>query len=108
MSRRHRTGSLAPVQKLGAIPGASKQVEFRVWAPDARSLAVRLGEDDHALARELHSHEQRYVHSGSGDALREIAAAIRSRYELTEEIDASADSRGRGPARCDTITPTHR
>ena len=63
---------------------------------------------DHALARELHSHEQRYVHSGSGDALREIAAAIRSRYELTEEIDASADSRGRGPARCDTITPTHR
>src|SRR5215213_6961183 len=50
VSRVGRTGSLAPVQRLGAIPGAAKEVEFRVWAPRARSLAVRLGGGDHALA----------------------------------------------------------
>jgi maltooligosyltrehalose trehalohydrolase len=51
VSRRHRTGSLAPVQKLGAIPVGPGQVEFRVWAPDTKSVAVRLGDADHALQR---------------------------------------------------------
>jgi hypothetical protein len=44
---------------------------------------------DHALARELHARERAYVESPSGDALTRIAAAIRSRYELTEEEIAS-------------------
>jgi hydroxymethylpyrimidine pyrophosphatase-like HAD family hydrolase len=44
---------------------------------------------DHALARELHAQEQAYVESPSADALMRIAAAIRSRYELTAEEIAS-------------------
>ena len=44
---------------------------------------------DHALARALQGHEQLYVQSGSGEPLTRIAAAIRSRYELTEESDAA-------------------
>jgi maltooligosyltrehalose trehalohydrolase len=35
---------------LGAIPTESG-TDFRVWAPDARSVAVRVGEDEHVLAR---------------------------------------------------------
>ena len=31
------------MQKLGAIPIDDERVEFRVWAPNARSLAVRVG-----------------------------------------------------------------
>src|SRR5690606_28225927 len=42
---------------------------------------------DHALARELQREERRYVESRSDDTLDRIAAAIRSRYELTEEDD---------------------
>ena len=38
---------------------------------------------DHALAREVRSHEHAYVQSGSVDALMRVAAAVRSRYELT-------------------------
>jgi hypothetical protein len=38
---------------------------------------------DHALARELRSYELAYVQSSSADALMRVAAAIRSRYELT-------------------------
>jgi hypothetical protein len=40
---------------------------------------------DQALARELQAHERRYAQSGARDAVSRIAAAIRSRYELTEQ-----------------------
>jgi hypothetical protein len=40
---------------------------------------------DHALARELRSYERAYVQSSSTDALERIVAAVKSRYELTEE-----------------------
>ncbi|MGZ4388745.1 MAG: malto-oligosyltrehalose trehalohydrolase, partial [Gaiellaceae bacterium] len=34
---------------LGAVPVGEGEVEFRVWAPRARSVAVRLGTGDHPL-----------------------------------------------------------
>jgi len=39
------------VQKLGATPVGPGQVEFRVWAPRAESVAVRLDDAEHALER---------------------------------------------------------
>ena len=42
---------------------------------------------DHALARELQGHERRYERDGTPDALGQIADAIRSRYDLTDESD---------------------
>jgi hypothetical protein len=43
---------------------------------------------DHALSRELQAHEREYRQSRSRDVLERIAAAIKSRYELTDEQDA--------------------
>jgi maltooligosyltrehalose trehalohydrolase len=37
------------MQALGAIPAESGRVDFRVWAPDARSVAVRVGEAEREL-----------------------------------------------------------
>jgi maltooligosyltrehalose trehalohydrolase len=34
---------------LGAVPRGDGLVEFRVWAPNVRSIAVRVGGDDHGL-----------------------------------------------------------
>ena len=39
---------------LGAIPHADGTVGFRVWAPRAEAVAVRLGREDHPLAEEGH------------------------------------------------------
>ena len=38
------------MRRLGAIPLDDRTVEFRVWAPQAGSLAVRVGGNEHALA----------------------------------------------------------
>ena len=40
---------------------------------------------DHALARELQGYERRYVTEDHREMLAQIVAAIRSRYDLTEE-----------------------
>jgi 1,4-alpha-glucan branching enzyme len=37
-------------RRLGATPSGAAATEFTVWAPKARSLAVRVGGRDHALA----------------------------------------------------------
>jgi hydroxymethylpyrimidine pyrophosphatase-like HAD family hydrolase len=60
--------------------GYLRRGDFSRWIADVFG--------DHALARELHVHECGYTRSGSGEALQRIAAAIRARYELTEEMDA--------------------
>src|SRR6266536_1245695 len=39
------------MDRLGATPVAPDRVEFRVWAPAAESVAVRLASGDHALER---------------------------------------------------------
>jgi maltooligosyltrehalose trehalohydrolase len=38
------------MQTLGAIPVDDETVEFRVWAPRAETVAVRMRDNDHALA----------------------------------------------------------
>ena len=43
---------------------------------------------DHALARELEGHERRYAGQESPHAVRQIADAIRMRYDLTDAGDA--------------------
>ena len=44
--------ALATTSPLGAIPVEPGLAELRVWAPHARSVAVRLASGDHALAEE--------------------------------------------------------
>lgn len=43
---------------------------------------------DHALARDLEGAERRYAREECPDALRQIADAIRTRYDLTDASDA--------------------
>ena len=42
---------------------------------------------DHALERELQRHERRDENTEHTEALDQIVAAIRSRYDLTDESD---------------------
>jgi hydroxymethylpyrimidine pyrophosphatase-like HAD family hydrolase len=70
------------LDELG-VAGADRYLrrgDFSRWIADVFG--------DHALARELRGHEREYVHSQSEHALVRIVAAIRSRYELSEESDA--------------------
>jgi hydroxymethylpyrimidine pyrophosphatase-like HAD family hydrolase len=62
---------------LAHADGYLRRGDFSRWVADVFG--------DHALARELHAHEQAYLQSRSAEALTQIAAAVRSRYELTEE-----------------------
>jgi hypothetical protein len=60
--------------------GYLRRGDFSRWIADVFG--------DRALARELQDHEREYVEFQSGDAVARIAAAIKSRYELTDENDA--------------------
>lgn len=60
--------------------GYLRRGDFSRWVADVFG--------DHALARELQAHQREYVQSRSGDAAVRIAAAIKARYELTEENDS--------------------
>jgi maltooligosyltrehalose trehalohydrolase len=55
------------VQKLGAIPSGPGTVEFRVWAPHAKSLAVRLLGKEHELERAADGTWSREVFAEPGD-----------------------------------------
>jgi maltooligosyltrehalose trehalohydrolase len=55
------------VQKLGAIPSGPGRVEFRVWAPHAESLAVRVLGEEHELERAGDGTWSRDVSAGAGD-----------------------------------------
>jgi hydroxymethylpyrimidine pyrophosphatase-like HAD family hydrolase len=59
--------------------GYLRRGDFSRWIADVFG--------DHALARELRGHEREYVQSRSGNAVARVAAAIKSRYELTAEND---------------------
>lgn len=61
--------------------GYLRRGDFSRWIADVFG--------DHALARELQGHEREHVQSRSGRAVARIAAAIKSRYELTEGNDSS-------------------
>ena len=41
-----------PGTRLGAVPRSGGTVEFRVWAPEAERVDLRIGGESHALARE--------------------------------------------------------
>jgi hydroxymethylpyrimidine pyrophosphatase-like HAD family hydrolase len=58
------------------IDGYLKRGDFSRWIADVFG--------DHALAAELREQEDRYRRGGDGDAVSEIAAAVRGRYDLTE------------------------
>jgi maltooligosyltrehalose trehalohydrolase len=55
------------VQKLGAIPSGAGTVEFRVWAPHAESLAVRVLGEEHELGRAEDGTWSRAVSAEAGD-----------------------------------------
>jgi len=55
------------VQKLGAFPVGPAQVEFRVWAPRAESVAVRLEDGAQALERADDGTWSRDVSASAGD-----------------------------------------
>jgi maltooligosyltrehalose trehalohydrolase len=55
------------MQALGASPGESGRVDFRVWAPDARSVAVRVGDDEHELERAAEGVWEASVAAAAGD-----------------------------------------
>jgi maltooligosyltrehalose trehalohydrolase len=55
------------VQKLGAIPVGPGRAEFRVWAPDVESVAIRVGGAPYALERSDDGTWSREVSAGTGD-----------------------------------------
>jgi hypothetical protein len=59
-----------------ALDGYLRRRDFSRWIGDV------LG--DHALASELAEHERRYTRGENLDIVPEVAAAIRSRYDLTD------------------------
>jgi maltooligosyltrehalose trehalohydrolase len=52
---------------LGAIPRGDGTVEFRVWAPRAQAVAVRLGREDHPLADEGYGVRSARAAAAAGD-----------------------------------------
>ena len=60
--------------------GYLRRRDFSRWIADVFG--------DHALARELQGYEREYLQSRSGDAVVRVAAAIKSRYDLTAENDS--------------------
>jgi hydroxymethylpyrimidine pyrophosphatase-like HAD family hydrolase len=60
--------------------GYLRRGDFSRWLADVFG--------DHALARELQGYERQYLQSRSVDAATRVAAAIKSRYELTDEGDS--------------------
>ena len=61
--------------------GYLRRGDFSRWVGDVFG--------DHVLARELEGHERRYAREESADALRRIADAIRTRYDLTDARDVA-------------------
>lgn len=59
-----------------ALDGYLRRGDFSRWIGDVFG--------DHALASELRTHEERYKRGDDPDIVPEVAAAIRGRYDLTE------------------------
>jgi maltooligosyltrehalose trehalohydrolase len=53
--------------RLGAIPEPGGNVRFRVWAPKARSVDVRIGDESHALEAEANGVFAGVVRASPGD-----------------------------------------
>ena len=82
MARAHTLREfVAALESLDATQagGYIRRSDFSRWIDEV------LG--DHALARELHGLERRHEKNESREAVADIVAAIRSRYDLTDESD---------------------
>ena len=55
------------MNRLGAIPRGDGTTEFRVWAPGARRLEVRIGGESHELARAADGVFEAALRAGPGD-----------------------------------------
>jgi maltooligosyltrehalose trehalohydrolase len=61
-------GRIAAVHRFGAIPAGEDRVEFRVWAPNATSVSVRVGSGhDRELARAASGTYEGLVEARPGD-----------------------------------------
>src|SRR4029450_4478705 len=65
--RERRTGSLARMLTLGAVALDEEVVEFRVWAPNAESVEVRVDTVEHGLDRANDGTWSREVSARAGD-----------------------------------------
>jgi hydroxymethylpyrimidine pyrophosphatase-like HAD family hydrolase len=66
--------------------GATRAEEYLRRSDFSRWIADVFG--DHALARDVRGYEGEHAQSSSREAVGRIVAAVRSRYELTEQEDA--------------------
>jgi hypothetical protein len=66
------------------LAGYLRRGDFSRWIADVFG--------DHALADALHEHEERYRLGLDADALPDIAAAVRGRYDLTANDEAVTDT----------------
>jgi hypothetical protein len=71
-------------RSVESLDGYLRRGDFSRWIGDVFG--------DHALAAELRALEEQYQQGLDGDATADIANAIRGRYDLTEEEDATAAS----------------
>jgi hypothetical protein len=62
---------------LPQADGYLRRGDFSRWIADVFG--------DHALARELQNHERAYLQTKSREELERIVAAVRSRYDLTDD-----------------------
>src|SRR5215471_15845162 len=56
-----------PGTRLGAVPRSGGTVEFRVWAPSAEHVDLRIGGESHALVREAGGNWTAAVRAVPGD-----------------------------------------
>ena len=71
-----------------ALDGYLRRHDFSRWIRDVFG--------DHALASDLRVHEDRYKRGDDLDVVPEVVAAIRGRYDLTDDGPAAAESGGLG------------
>ena len=77
--------ALEGTRRPAARDGYLRRGDFSRWIGDVFG--------DHALADELRVQEQRYVRGEDRDTLPEIAAAVRARYDLTEDDESPPSGR---------------
>ena len=73
-----------------AFHGHLRRGDFSRWIGDVFG--------DHALASDLRSHEERYRRGNDPEILPEVVAAIRGRYDLTDDEQERAGSNVESPA----------
>jgi maltooligosyltrehalose trehalohydrolase len=91
-------------RRLGAIPGRDGTTAFTVWAPDARTVAVRLGGQSHELGRDGELFSAR-LRAGPGQ---DYAYVLDDRRELPDPCSRFQPEGIRGPSRVVELPPAGR